>query len=249
MAQTKPLLEALKRELKRQGKSYRDVAGALGLSEASVKRLFAERSFNLSKLDHVCEFLGLEISELVKLMEQATHRITHLTLAQEQELVSDVKLLLMAHFLMSGWTFAEIIDTYAIGETEGIRLLAHLDRMKIIELLPGNRVRLMIANDFEWLENGPIQTFYQQQVQAEFLDASFTGAGEYRVFRSGMLTRAANAELVRRLKRAAREFNELCAGDEAFPLEQRFGTSLLIAVRPWGVRAFETFRKSAPKKF
>jgi len=249
MAQTKLLLEALKRELKKQGKTYRDVAAVLGLSEASVKRLFSEQSFSLAKLDRVCTSLGVEISDLVRAMQQSAQAIAYLSLEQELELVSDIKLLLMAHFLMSRWTFSDIIDTYDIAELEGIQLLARLDRMKIIQLLPGNRVRLLIANNFEWLRDGPIQQFYKDKVQAEFLDSSFTGAGEFRVFRSGMLTRDSNAKIVRKLKRQAYEFNEACIDDETFPVEQRFGMSLLIALRPWGVEVFESLRKSAPKKF
>ena len=249
MAQTKLLLDALKKELKKQGKTYRDVAAMLGLSEASVKRLFSEQSFSLTKLDRVCTSLGVEISDLVRMMEQNAQSIAHLSLEQEQELVSDIKLLLMAHFLMSRWTFSDIIDTYDIGELEGIKLLARLDRMKIIQLLPGNRVRLLIASNFDWLRDGPIQQFYKDKVQAEFLDSSFTGRGEFRVFRSGMLTRDSNAQIVRKLKRQVHEFNELGIADESFPLEQRFGMSLLIALRPWGVEVFESLRKSAVKKF
>lgn len=248
MAQTKRLLDALKRELKRQGKTYRDVAQVLGLSEASVKRLFADQSFNLSKLDRLCEALGLEISDLVRLMEQATPRIARLTLAQERELVADIKLLLMAHFLMSRWTFAEIIEAYDIDETEGIRLLARLDRMKIIQLLPGNRVRLMISNEFEWLPDGPIAQFYRARVQGEFLNASFGGDGEYRVFRSGMLTRNSRAEIIRKLQRLAREFSETCVEDDVYPIRDRGGTSLLIAMRPWGVDVFESLRREPPAR-
>ena len=93
-------------------KDYRDVAGVLGLSEASVKRLFSEKSFSLARLDSICRLLDLEISDLVRKMKQAIQLTTHLTLQQEQELVTDTRLLLMAHFLISRWTFPEIIETY-----------------------------------------------------------------------------------------------------------------------------------------
>ncbi|MDH3467474.1 MAG: helix-turn-helix transcriptional regulator [Gammaproteobacteria bacterium] len=249
MAQTKSLIDTLKSELKRQGKTYADVATALSLSEASVKRLFSERTFNLNKLDRICECLGMEISDLVRLMEQATQLTTHLTLKQEQELVSDIELLLMAHFLMSRWTFSEIVETYDISELKGIRLLARLDRMKIIQLLPGNRVKLMISKNFEWINNGPIQRFYEEKVQSEFFDSSFNGPGEYRVFLSGMLTRNSNAETIRRLKRVANEFNEMSIDDESFPMDERFGTSVLMAMRPWGAEVFGSLRRGKAKKF
>jgi predicted nucleotidyltransferase len=47
MSEVTQLITTLKRQLKQQGKTYRDVALALDLSEASVKRLFASESFAL----------------------------------------------------------------------------------------------------------------------------------------------------------------------------------------------------------
>jgi len=249
MAQTQALVDALKKELRRQGKTYGDIADALKLSESSVKRLFSERTFSLSRLDTVCEWLGIEISDLVKTMEESTQLTSQLSLQQEKELVSDTKLLLMAHFLMSRWTFPQIIETYDISELEGIQLLARLDRMRFLQLLPGNRVKLMISKDFEWNSNGPIQKFYEDKVQTEFFDSSFSSAGEYRVFLSGMLTRNSNTEMTRRLKRLAHAFNEMSNDDESFPMDEKFGLSVLMAIRPWGVEVFESLRRSEARKF
>ena len=249
MAQTKPLIHALKKEIKRQGKTYRDIAGAIEISEASVKRLFSERTVSLERLDRICEFLNLEIGDLIRIMEQDIQLTDQLSPQQEKELVSDIKLLFMAHFLMNRWSFSEIIENYDISELEGIRLLAKLDRMKIIQLLPGNRVKLMISKDFEWISNGPIQRFFEDKIQTEFFAASFNSPGEYRVFLSGMLTRNSNAELIRRLKRLDREFGEMSIDDDSFPMDEKYGTSLLIAMRPWGAEVFESLRKSSPKKF
>lgn len=247
MTQAKSLIANLKKELRKQGKTYRDVAGVLKLSEASVKRLFAKGTFTLDRLDSICELLGLDFADLVRLMEQTREMTTSLSVHQEQELVSDIKLLLMAHFLMSRWTFSEIIETYEISEVEGIQLVAQLDRMKIIQLLPGNRVKLLLSPDFAWISNGPIQKFYEQKVQSEFFDSSFTGPGEYRVFLSGMITHNSNTELIRRLKRVADEFIEMSIDDESFPIHERSGMSISIAMRPWGIKLFETLRRNKKK--
>ena len=50
MGQTRELVAALKTELKAQGKTYADVAAALELSEASVKRIFSQQNFSLERL-------------------------------------------------------------------------------------------------------------------------------------------------------------------------------------------------------
>ena len=244
MSQTKPLIDTLKKELKKQRKTYRDVALVLGLSETSVKRLFVERSFSIGRLDKICEMLEIEISDLVKAMELSTEKTSQLTVKQEQELVADTGLLIMAHFLMMGWTFQQIIAVYDITETQGIQYLAKLDRMKLIQLLPGNRVRMLLANNFEWISHGPIQRFFESRVQTEFMEASFSGNCEYRVFLSGMLTQDSMGELIRRLKRASAEFETIRTDDASVPLGERVGTSLLMAIRPWSPEAFDSFRRS-----
>jgi len=243
MPQTKLIIDTLKQELRKQGITYKQVAKTLKLSEASVKRLFSERSFTLTRLGQVCAVLNLEIADLVHQMERNIDLTAQLSIEQEKELVADIKLLLMAHFLMSKFTFQDIIRIYDISETEGIKLLAKLDRMKIIELQPGNRVKLMIAKNFELIPNGPIQRFYEQKVQSEFFNSTFNGPGEFRVFVSGMLSRPANAELIKKVKHLAFDAHELKSESESLPLEERFGCSLIMAIRPWEVKLFDQLRR------
>ncbi len=250
MSQTKQILETLKQELRKQGITYRQVANQLDLSEASVKRLFSENSFTLERLGQVCEMLHLEISELIREMEKNIELTRELTLEQEKELASDIKMILMAHFLMNKVEFSEIIDIYDISEHEGIQLLAKLDRMKIIELLPGNRVRLMVHKHFRPIPGGPIQQYYERQLQAEFLHSRFKGGGEFRSYLSGMFSRAANAEVIRKLKRLEEDFKDLRDESDGLPLEERFGCSLIMAIRPWEPRVFEELRRRPnAKKF
>lgn len=248
MAQIKLIVETLKQELRKQGITYRQVANALDLSEASVKRLFAESSFTLARMAQICEMLHLEISDLVHQMEKNIELTHQLTLEQESELVSDVKLLMMAHFLMNKLEFKKIIEVYDISETEGIRLLARLDRMKIIELQPGNRVKLMISKNFKLIKRGPIERFYEKVVQDEFFHSPFDGPGEFRIYLSGIFSRNANAEIIRKIKRLVDDANELREESEALPLSERFGCSLIMAIRPWEVEVFDKLRRVPNQK-
>ena len=248
MSQTRPLIDTLKQELRKQRITYRQVAEALELSETSVKRLFAEESFSVKRLDKVCELLNLNLSDLVHLMELNIELTERLDLDQEQELVSDLRLLLVAILLMNKLQFSDIIDIYDISETEGIRLLARLDRMKLIELQPGNRVKLMLSPSFEWLPGGPIQQFFESRVQQEFLQSSFNRPGELRVFVSGMIPRSANTEMIRKMQNLAREMNEINREAESLPLDQRFGTSLMMAIRPWEIDVFKQLRRGPDER-
>lgn len=244
MAQSSQLIETLKRALKAHGKTYAEVAVALELSEASVKRLFAEQSFSLARLERVCQLIGMEISDLVAMMNDGRRtQISGLSREQEQELAGDLELLLVTVCVLNHWTLAQILDYFEIPETRCIRHLARLDRLKLIELLPRNRIKLLVAPNFKWQENGPIQRFFQEKLEAEFFASRFDHAQERLLVINGMLTDGSNALFQRKLEQLAREFDALAADDRQVPFEQRSGTTVVMAMRPWKYGLFEHFRQ------
>ena len=244
MAQTREIISTLKKALKAQGKTYADVAVAIGLTEASVKRLFAQQSFSLARLDQVCQLLDIEVSDLIQLMNEQRQSLQQLTVEQEKELIGNMKLLIVAVSVLNRWTMDDILSWYTISEHECVRHLAKLDRLKIIELLPGNRIKLLVAPNFSWLENGPIQFFFQKKIGQEFFNTRFNRDDECLVVLNGMLSVQSNAEFQRKLKRLAREFDALNNDDAALELEERHGTTLVLAMRGWQYGLFKPFLKA-----
>jgi hypothetical protein len=169
--------------------------------------------------------------------------MTHLTVEQEQEIVSDPRLMLIALCAVGNWTFDDIVHAYDIAPAEVLRYLARLDRRRIIELQPGNRIRPLISRTFSWLPDGPIQRYFRERVEHEYLGSKFDRPGELFLFVSGMLSRKSTADLIARLRKVAGDFAELHNDDRALPLADRHGTSLLLAIRPWEPRAFRLLRK------
>ncbi len=240
MAQTSAILKTLKKQLKAHGKTYADLADALELSEASVKRLFAEESFTLQRLEAACQFIGIQLEELVSLMSKEQPQLKQLTKLQEKEIADDLLLLMVTVSVINGYTMQDLLNHYHIKETECIRILAHLDRLKIIELLPNNRIKLLVAPNFRWLPNGPIQKFFLEKVQRDFFKSSFSEEGEKLVVLNGILSKASNAELQKKIQRLSREFNELMQSDAGLPMDEKFGTTMVMAMRHW---QYELFRK------
>lgn len=244
MAQTRELIKTLKTALRAQGKTYADVAIELGLTEASVKRLFSRQSFSLDRLDQVCHLLEMEISDLVQLMNEQQQHLQQLTVEQEKEITSNVSLTLVAVCVLNRWTMDDILAYFRISQNECVRHLAKLDRLKLIELLPNNRIRLRVAPNFSWRENGPIQFFFQKKIGQEFFDTRFSGDDECLVVLNGMLSSHSNAEFQRKLKRLAREFDVLNNDDAALDLEQRQGVTLVLAMRGWQYGMFRPLVKT-----
>ncbi|WP_067864891.1 helix-turn-helix domain-containing protein [Neptuniibacter marinus] len=243
MAQAGPLIDTLKRELKAQGKTYADVAKVLELSEASVKRLFADKNFTLERLEHICDMLNIELSELVQRMSKAQHQLIQLTRDQEKEIANDLTLLLITVSVISGMSYDDIIYTYNIPETTCIQKLAQLDRLKIIDLLPNNRVKLLVAPNFHWLPNGPIQQFFQEKVEQDFFSSRFDKANEKLIVTNAILTDSSNARLQKKMERLAAEFNELMQEDHAAPSQQKNGTTMVLAIRQWQYSLFKKMSK------
>lgn len=248
MSQASLLLSTLKRELKAREITYAEVADRLELSESSVKRIFSGTNLTLERLEALCRVVDMEISDLVQKMGSERKRIDRLTGEQEREVADDPRLLLVAICVLNRWTFDEIIDTYELTDHECIQLLARLDRLRLIELLPLNRFRLTVANDFQWIPNGPIQRFFRREVQPGFMKSTFSGAGEKLVFRNGMLSRGSNAAMIEKIERLVSQFNELHDEDSGLHLEERYGTSLLVAMRPWEFDYFRSLRRRPEEK-
>jgi len=237
------LVDALKRILKGKGMTYAMVAAGLGLSEATVKRMFARRDFTLQRVEDACRVAGIEFAELVQEASGKEAGIVHLSVEQEEEIVSDPKLMLVALCAVGNWTFEQIVETYAMSEAECIACLTRLDRRRIIELQPGNRIRPLISRTFSWRPDGPIQRYFRERVESEYLSCKFDRPDEMFLFVSGMLSRHSTADVIARMRHVVRDFAELHAADRSLPLRERHGTSLLVAIRPWEPRAFRMLRR------
>jgi transcriptional regulator with XRE-family HTH domain len=243
MTEIHHLLITLKRQLKARGLTYRDVAMTLGLSEPSVKRLFANGRFTLDRLAEVGKLLDLTLAELLREAAAGEPHLHRLDEEQEAEIVSDPKLLTVAVLALNHWTLADIVGAYKLSEAECLQRLLRLDRLRLIDLLPGNRVRLRVARDFDWMPDGPIRSFFREQGQPDFLADEFAGANETLTFVHGMLTPSAAAQLQTQLRRLRQSFAELHEESLRAPLAERRGTGLLLAVREWEPRSFAVLRR------
>jgi transcriptional regulator with XRE-family HTH domain len=243
MSQTNQVITTLKRLLKTHGLTYADVASHLKLSEVSVKRQFSRESFNLKTLESICDLLQMEIVEVVNLSEKIEEKISQLTEMQEAELVKSDQRILVTISVFNHWTLSQIINTYAITEAECISHLMVLDLMALIKLMPQNKIKLIMARNFTWLPDGPIQQYFKNRVQLDFLNTNFNQHGEILRFQHAMLSPKANIRFQQRLKRLVQEFTDMHEDELTSPANHRYGTSLLIALRPWEPDAFRILRR------
>lgn len=238
------LVDALKRSLKAQGITYKDLAQRIGLSEAAIKRMFSLKSMQLQRIEQICDVLDLGLSELAAEAGRARQPMSELSQAQEQALVDDPALLLAMFLVLSRWRFEDMQCYFRFSEPEWISLLARLDRLGIIEMLPGNRGRPLTARNFRWRCNGPMEQHFRHQLLGEYFAEAFTGEEDALYLLAGELSHEGVQLMRAHLQALVREFDALLLRDATLPPQQKTGISLVLAQKPWMLPSFTPYLRS-----
>ena len=243
MSQTDTLIKTLKQELRRRGKTYAYVAATLALSESSVKRLLSSKDISLARLESICHSLGMTVAELVEAANQSSPPLTQFTPEQEQEMARNLKLLLVTYLVLNRWQFDEIIETYNIDKYELTKLLAHLERLKMIQLLPMNRIRLLTGRNFRWRKNGPINRIFVEQIQRDFFNSDFEQEKELMIFQGGALSENSIEKIKEKISELATEVDSYIQKDQKLPRLQKMSTGAIFAIRPIEFSIFRTYKR------
>src|SRR5258708_40318346 len=101
---------------------------------------------------------------------------------------------------LKGARLEDMVGSYKFSEREVLRLFYKLDQLKVIELQPGNRVRLLVSRHFSWRAGGPVQRYIHQKLLREFTSSHFVGSQEEFFFHGGDVSDAAMSELKQALR-------------------------------------------------
>ena len=237
MDDSQRIVDTLKKVVRMRGLTYAELAKRVDLSEASVKRLFSQKSFTLARLLQFCGAVELEFAELARMAAGREGDVAQMSIAQETALAGDPRLLAVFYLVLNGWTFDEIVARYRISATQCVGALAKLDRMQLVDLMPGNRVRLKVPRDLQLRDDGPIRRRHGKRAVEDFLAPQFDRAGGYFTFEFRELSRASFEILRRKLERLGAEFKELGELDSRVAPSRRETVGMALALRPWSMES------------
>lgn len=244
MSTSSDLLAALKAELRDARITYAELAERIGLAESSIKRMFAQGGdMPLSRVDEICRVLRLDFADLARRVAERQPLLAELTLEQEQAVVADHRLLLVATCCMSQWSAEQIVATYRIDATECTAHLLKLDRLGIIELRPLNRYRLRVAKGFRWRPHGPVMAYFRSEVLDDYFAGGFDGEAEMLSVVHGQLGPGMAESFRERLIRIGEDFSRQHVADQKLPSAQRRPYTLVIAMRSWLMSAFRDLKR------
>lgn len=240
---TATIIEAIKRRLRLQGITYQTLARRLKVSEPTVKRDLARGDFSLSRLEEICDVLGVSFADLATDEPARQLRITQFTDAQERALAANAKLLLLTYLLVNRWTLDDIVEAIELNENDIVSLLLALDKLGIIRFRPPRGVQILTARNFAWRKDGPVHDFFLQRVVPEYFRMRFDGGGDEFYFVAGSLSQASRVRFKSALNRITAEFEELARQDARLPVADRDGCTAILALRDWQFSEFTRFRR------
>jgi hypothetical protein len=137
------------------------------------------------------------------------------------------------------------VAEYRLTRAECVKYLLMLDRMGLVELLPGDRIRPRVARDFDWSPDGPIRRYFMEHALDDFLDSDFSQAEETLEFAQALVTESALSQLRLEFRRLRARMAALHEESMAAPLTQRRGIGVVLALRRWEPKGFKRLRRNA----
>lgn len=248
MAVSVDLIDALKRLLRGQGMTYRELAARLKMSEAAVKRMFSLRAMSLQRLEQICDVLDIGLADLAAESARGKDSMAQLSEAQERALVSEPALLLALFLSLNRWKQADVLSQFSFTEPQWTGLLVKLDRLGIIELQPGNRARALTARNFRWRRNGPMELYFREKLLGDYFADAFDGEQDGLFLLSGSLSVDGVRQMRQRLEEVVKEFDALLVRDATLSAKERIGVSLVLAQKPWLLQLFQGYRRALDAK-
>ena len=242
------LLDQLKRLLRGRGIRYRDVAQHLGVSEATIKRWLAGRGLTLTALEAICGLVDIRLTDLAELTAQkTTARARHLSEEQEQSLADNLFTAFIFLLLRHDWSPSDIQAEFDMDEPAMVIHLRRLEKLRLIELFPGNRIRLLTVRDPEWMRGGPLRRVFDRSLRRHFEDMDFHASDAVWELETAKLSAGSLARLRAMVSSLVQRMRELAAEDRALPRNETEWHTMLAVARPLDPRRFWSADAEAPE--
>jgi DNA-binding Xre family transcriptional regulator len=226
------IIDTLRAHLKARDLTYKDLADGLDLSEVSIKRLFTGADIGLDRLEQICQFLQIELSDLFKTSPKKRKLISSLTQAQEAEFAKNNKLLMVAVCALNFWSVQDMWTHLTLTRGQIQSLMQRLDEIGFLDLQSARQYKLLVSHNFAWITGGPIMQMVQGMSQEYFAD-SFEGDTQVLRILNVRVSTPAQAQLKTRLEQIAQEYVDQSRADSHLPLHERPPVSVCVAARAW----------------
>lgn len=161
------LLAALRRALKTAGWTQAQLAAELGVGTATIKRWLHGRGLSVEMLTRLSALADTSLANLADDSRVAAQEEDHLTLAQEEALTQDTNLSTIFFLVVNGWPLSEATEGFHIAPDVVERHVGRLERLALIDRMPGGRVRARLSPRHTW-QRAPMRRHFERTLKRLF---------------------------------------------------------------------------------
>ncbi|RVT93589.1 XRE family transcriptional regulator [Sphingomonas crocodyli] len=172
VAEMEQLLSRLRRMLRGAGWTQAALAIELGVGPATIKRWLHGRGLSVQMLGRLCALAHTSLAELADDCGNRSQGQDDLTLAQEEALTRDANLSTIFFLIVNGWPLSEATEGFRIPADEADRHVERLERLALIDRLPGGRVRARLRPDHKW-QRAPMRRHFDQHLKPLFFSMDY----------------------------------------------------------------------------
>jgi transcriptional regulator with XRE-family HTH domain len=204
MTEYQVAMTSIKESLRRRKLTYRDLATQLKLSESGVKKILTAEDGSFQRIVEICTVLGLSITELLAGKNETMREVSY-TEFQQEYFLKNPQAFSFYWLLVYERRNIEIAQSLSgINDKDRFSILRKLDQMQLLELLPGDRIRVPSVEQIRWVGGGPlISKIYREWSQQFLRDVAKPEAEVEEHERANQLF------LIRYFKMAPRTFHDL----------------------------------------
>jgi DNA-binding Xre family transcriptional regulator len=204
------IVTALKKILKDRKISYADLAKRLHLSESGTKKIFAGSDCSFTRLSQICRVLGFKMSDLLNEVDRAESNAVRFTPEQQKYFLNDMKAFrFFVKLVVERQNLEKVRDELGLNERETFALLKKLDGIRVLQLHPGNKIKLPPLRLVKNFGEGPLlEKVYRdwgRQIVDELAHPRFQKDGQF-IVRTLSMKESTYKELLSRLLELEAEF-------------------------------------------
>ncbi|PIE46711.1 MAG: hypothetical protein CSA42_07055 [Gammaproteobacteria bacterium] len=244
--QRQAIFGLLKNALKAKKKTYKELANYIGTSELTVKRLFRNQDCKVSRLIEICDFLDLNLEDLLTMQQRQNNYPEYLPEATEETLANDSVAFGVFLLIISNLTEKDIQHFTSLSDSQFYLVLRKLEQLNLIVLGSDNQFTISVNLPIAWRLHGHLAKALKT-INQRYLAYCFDNEHqpEHTYTSNGRLMTPASAALIRqKIDELRTYFHHLATQDQLFYATEKLSIyKLQIAHSPFPVREVVFFNK------
>lgn len=167
--------------MKKNKATYESIGRVLKVSPATIKRRLNGSDISLMQLKELAGALSLSFYELIELSQENRREPYLFSEAQESLLTSDLRLMKLFRLVLAGQNFSKIMTRLELTERELRKAVRDLEKERLVQHLPGDRVIPIVHFPFRWQPNGNLERAYNDLILVNLTQRISNDRGKARL--------------------------------------------------------------------